>query len=413
MLGRDHLDTLDSMMNLALVFDLQGKRQEAEAAHRQTLAMQERVLGHEHPHTLVTIHHLGCALVNQGKYQEGEAMLRQVLVLSQKVHGLEHPRTLDCAGDIASELGRQGRWKEAEVMKREVLAIKEKVLGREHRSTLISAHDLASTLVKQGRYEEAEAIYRQTLATEEDVLGLEHPKTLTSMNYLAYLLAKRGCYGESLALFDRAYAGRTNVLGGDHPDTRRCYRNRSAFASWERAESTAIRERDLAGIRDLANRLGTYKHHGMATALYDKACAKFQKVLGEDHPATRECFEDCSRLAAWLQARTAAEAETTSTPFDEKSVASLETGSGVSPRTEKRNGLEARSVEGTNVAAAEPTNGAEAASLMRTSATQEQTPAADFSAVTDGNTTLLSGKVSMLSRGLAKLHIRSFRNKRE
>ena len=337
-LGCNHQDTLDSMMNLAYVLGLQGRYLEEEATHRQVLAMQERVLGHEHPHTLITIQQLGWVLLNQGTHQEGAAMLRQVLVLSQKVHGLEHPRTLDCASCLVSELYRQGRWKEAEVMNREVLAIREKVLGREHYDTLISARNVAFALQNQGRYEEAEAIYRQTLAIGEDVLGHDHPGTLTSVNSLASLLAHRGCYDESLALYDRACAGRANVLGEDHPDTHNSYKSRSAVASWEQAECTAISERSLAGMRDLANELGTRRYHGMAAALYDKACAEFQKVLGMNHPITRGCHEDRSRLASWLQARTLAEAETTSTPFDQESVASSETSSGASSPTEEQNG---------------------------------------------------------------------------
>lgn len=341
-LGRDHVDTLDSMMNLAFVLDLQGRNLEAEATNRQALAMQERVLGHEHPHTLITIQDLGWVLLNQGKYQEGEAMLRQALVLRQKVHGLEHPRTLGCAGDLASALERQGRRKEAEVMSRDVLAISEKVLGREHCSTLMSAHNLAYILSRQDMIKEAEVIYRQTLATREEVLGPNHPDTLHTVNTLASLLAKRGCYGESLALYDRACAGRANVLGEDHPDTHSSYKSRSVVASWERAGSTAIRERDLSYMRVLADWHATRRSYGAATALYDKACAEFQKVLGEYHPTTRECYEDRSRLAAWLQARTSAEAETTSTPFDEdsdtSSDTSSETSSGASSPTEEHNG---------------------------------------------------------------------------
>ncbi|KAI0172216.1 hypothetical protein GGR52DRAFT_549465 [Hypoxylon sp. FL1284] len=40
------------MNNIALVLDSQGKYEEAEQMHRQTLELKERVLGGEHPSTI-------------------------------------------------------------------------------------------------------------------------------------------------------------------------------------------------------------------------------------------------------------------------------------------------------------------------------------------------------------------------
>ena len=50
-LSDEHPDTLSSMHNLAGVLYGQGKYEEAETMHRQTLAMREKVLGGEHPDT--------------------------------------------------------------------------------------------------------------------------------------------------------------------------------------------------------------------------------------------------------------------------------------------------------------------------------------------------------------------------
>jgi hypothetical protein len=50
-LGKEHPDTLTRMNNLALVLGKQGKYEEAEAMHRQTLELREKVPGEEHPDT--------------------------------------------------------------------------------------------------------------------------------------------------------------------------------------------------------------------------------------------------------------------------------------------------------------------------------------------------------------------------
>jgi tetratricopeptide (TPR) repeat protein len=224
-LGREHPNTLGSMNNLAGVLNSQGKYEEAEAMNRQTLARSEKVLGHEHPDTLTSMNNLAGVLNRQGKYEEAEAMHRQTLARSEKVLGHEHPDTLGSMNNLAGVLNRQGKYEEAEAMHRQTLARREKVLGHEHPSTLGSMNNLAGVLDSQGKYEEAEAMYRQTLARMEKVLGPEHPDTLTSVYCLAYLLAHQHRYNESLPLYERACAGHQAVLGKDHPTTHACHQH--------------------------------------------------------------------------------------------------------------------------------------------------------------------------------------------
>jgi Flp pilus assembly protein TadD len=54
-LGKEHPSTLMSMNNLAFVLRDQGKHEQAEEIHRQTLEPKETALGKEHPSTLMSI----------------------------------------------------------------------------------------------------------------------------------------------------------------------------------------------------------------------------------------------------------------------------------------------------------------------------------------------------------------------
>ena len=71
--------TLDSVNNLGLVLEEQGKYEEAEAMHRRALKAREKVLGLEHPSTLDSVNNLGLVLEDQGKHEEAEAMYRRAL----------------------------------------------------------------------------------------------------------------------------------------------------------------------------------------------------------------------------------------------------------------------------------------------------------------------------------------------
>jgi primosomal replication protein N len=171
-LSKEHPSTLDSMNNLANVLDSQGKYEEAEAMHQQTLQLKEKVLGKEHPSTPESINNLALVLNHQGKYKEAEVMHRQTLQMIEKVLSKEHPstvariniiNTLASINNLASVLYKQGKHKEAEVMYQLMLQLQEKVLGKEHPSTLASMNNLAAVLGSLGKYKGAEAMYRQTL----------------------------------------------------------------------------------------------------------------------------------------------------------------------------------------------------------------------------------------------------------
>jgi hypothetical protein len=64
--GMEDNETLASMNELGAALEEQGQYEEAEAMHRQTLAIREKVLGKEHPDTLTSMNNLANALKCHG-----------------------------------------------------------------------------------------------------------------------------------------------------------------------------------------------------------------------------------------------------------------------------------------------------------------------------------------------------------
>jgi tetratricopeptide (TPR) repeat protein len=105
-LGKEHPSTLASMYNLALMRSDQGKYEQAEETHRQTLGPKEMVLSKEHPSTLTSVNNLTLVLSDQGKYEQMEEMHRQALELRETVLGKEHPSTPTGLNYLALMLSR-------------------------------------------------------------------------------------------------------------------------------------------------------------------------------------------------------------------------------------------------------------------------------------------------------------------
>jgi tetratricopeptide (TPR) repeat protein/predicted Ser/Thr protein kinase len=100
-LGEAHPQTLNSINQMGVLLDSQGKLDEAEPYYREALEKERRVLGEEHPVTLTSINNMGFLMQAQGKLSEAEPYFREALEKRRRLSGEEHP-------EIIVELGLRG-----------------------------------------------------------------------------------------------------------------------------------------------------------------------------------------------------------------------------------------------------------------------------------------------------------------
>ncbi|KAL1846474.1 hypothetical protein VTK73DRAFT_286 [Phialemonium thermophilum] len=241
-LGKEDLDTLESVSGLASTYSYQGRWQEAEELGVQVMNIRKRVLGLEHPKTLTSMGNLASTYEAQGLSKEAEVLGVQVMDIRKRVLGLEHPDTLFIMGNVAATYRAQGRWKEAEGLLLQVLDMGSKGLEPGHPDTLATIVNLALTYQAQGRWDEAEELNVQGMDMSSGTLGPEHPSTLTIMNNLALTWKRQGRSDEALSLMRRCVQLRQRILGPNHPRTRS---SASTLERWEQASidhSTADEE---------------------------------------------------------------------------------------------------------------------------------------------------------------------------
>ena len=94
MLDKEHPETLVSMNNLEGMLRDQGKYEQTEEMHRQTLGLKNMMIGEVHPSTLMSMNNLGLMLSDQSKYKQAGEMHRQAPRLSETVLSKEHPSTM-------------------------------------------------------------------------------------------------------------------------------------------------------------------------------------------------------------------------------------------------------------------------------------------------------------------------------
>ena len=103
--GGAHTKVAQTLNNLALVFDEQGKLAESEATHREALRIR-RGLGPKDPGVSNSLSNLGITLRHSGKYDEAATVLREALALRREANGNDHPlvaNTLNILGLTLAE----------------------------------------------------------------------------------------------------------------------------------------------------------------------------------------------------------------------------------------------------------------------------------------------------------------------
>ena len=261
---RTYPDVAQTLNNLAIVYQAQGKYREAEGLFKRALAIREKALGANHPDVGQTLNNLANVYRAQGKYREAEGLLKRALAITRKRTRCEPPRRGPDPQNLAIVYRSQGKYGEAEGLHKRALAIREQVLGANHPDVADALNNLALVYRAQGKYSEAEGALQARVGDQGESSRCEPPRRgarpsttwprvsgagqvqrrrrgsssarwssakkrsvratptwARPSNNLAIVYRAQGKYGEAEGLLKRALAIRGKALGANHPDVAR------------------------------------------------------------------------------------------------------------------------------------------------------------------------------------------------
>ena len=94
---KENIEFTGSLNGLALLYDSQGRYNDAEPLYLQSLDIRKRQLSNDHPDVATSLNNLALLYESQGKYLESENLAQQALVIYQQKLGSEHPNTQNAA----------------------------------------------------------------------------------------------------------------------------------------------------------------------------------------------------------------------------------------------------------------------------------------------------------------------------
>ncbi|MBD2442030.1 tetratricopeptide repeat protein [Dolichospermum sp. FACHB-1091] len=270
-LGNDHLDVAQSLNNLAVLYESQGRYNDAEPLYLQSLDIRKHQLGNDHPDVAQSLNNLAVLYESQGRFNDAEPLYLQSLDIYKRQLGNDHPNVAQSLNNLAVLYESQGRFNDAEPLYLQSLDIYKRQLGNDHPNVAQSLNNLAVLYESQGRFNDAEPLYLQSLDIYKRQLGNDHPNVAQSLNNLAVLYESQGRYNDAEPLYLLSLDIRKRQLGNDHP----------------------------AVAQSLNNLALLYKSQGKyneAEPLYLDALAMFERVLGTNHPNTITVRDNLRRL---------------------------------------------------------------------------------------------------------------------
>jgi|CXWL01.1.fsa_nt_gi serine/threonine protein kinase len=148
-LGADHIDTLNALNRLALVYKDQGRLDLMEPLTLELLAARRRTLGEEHPDTIQSMNNTAMLFLLQGKPAKAEPLMRRTVEIRRSVLGPDHRSTIVSIDNLGRIVHNQGKLAEAEGLYRQALAAFTRTEGGDDPDTLSAKHNLAGVLVAQ------------------------------------------------------------------------------------------------------------------------------------------------------------------------------------------------------------------------------------------------------------------------
>jgi len=179
--GREHPEVARALYDLAMIrveeflgssLEInEAKAAEGEAAFREALAMQRRLLPPKDRNLAKTLTGLGRLLIYRGKHDESESLLNEALAMQKDLLGPEHPDVAFTMQQLSEALQSQNKFTEGETLCRGAIAIQRKVLGNDHPALATSLLRLGDILMAQNKHAEADAAVRESLAIRRKGLG--------------------------------------------------------------------------------------------------------------------------------------------------------------------------------------------------------------------------------------------------
>ena len=219
---KDSGELATSYNNIAIVYNYQGKYDQALEYYQKALAIRLKKLGADHPNVADYYNNIAIVYNNQGKHDQALEYYQKALAIYLKKLGVNHPNVASCYNNIAAVYNYQGKYDQALEYSKKALKIRLKKLGVDHPDVAFCYNNIANVYAKQDKYDQALEYHQKALAIFLKKLGVYHPNVAMSYLNIGVVYALQEKLTEAESSTQRAVDIARKTSGEQHPDTQKC-----------------------------------------------------------------------------------------------------------------------------------------------------------------------------------------------
>lgn len=258
--GKETLDTVLPINDLAIVYYERGDYRTAAAMMQRLLAIQQKNLPPDSPGIAASSTNLAAFLYKAGDYVKAEQLYRQAQIIWEK---LKSPSLLDSWNGIALIHLERGDYEQAEALWLKVLGELEKSKEQVNSAKAVMFGNVGGLYFYKGDYEKAEFYWLRAIEMRKQVFSPDHPEVAAAMNRLADVYYNKGEAAKAEDYYSQGLALLKKSVGEEHVNV--------AY-SLNGLAKTAQKKRDYA----------------KAASLFQDALKMRRKLIGDHHPEFAE-----------------------------------------------------------------------------------------------------------------------------
>ncbi|MEN8259162.1 MAG: tetratricopeptide repeat protein [Pseudomonadota bacterium] len=162
--------------------------------------MRENVLNSNHPLLGQSFNNLAQLYRLQGRYNEAENLYLRAKAIWETVLNTEHPDQGVILNNLAELYQAMGNYQKAESFYNRALKIREAALGPDHTDVAQTLKNMAGLCFATRKLNDAESLYRKGLTIWEKSFKLDHPIVVTTIHDFANLLFILGKKQEAIMM---------------------------------------------------------------------------------------------------------------------------------------------------------------------------------------------------------------------
>lgn len=206
--------------NLGVLCDREGNDRLSLFYYKRALSIRFKLLGHNHHDIAFSLQNIAYVYLKKSKYGKAESLFTQALRILENNYEKQVHNIAQVLDNISRLFESQGEYAKAKPFRERLLTTYEYIASKyPHRkhiiNTAVARKQLGDIHYEQGCYDEAEELYKRSLPMVAKY-G-EQSITAQVLNNLAKLYHKTQRYHEAKSLYERSLEILSELYSSDHP----------------------------------------------------------------------------------------------------------------------------------------------------------------------------------------------------